>query len=158
MGNEFGHPEWIDFPREGNGWSYQFARRQWRLVDDPSLKYKMLARFDHDMIALAKEFSLLGKPAPELLHEHTGNKVIAFKRTRLIFAFNFHPSESYVDYRIPAPPGKYQMIMNSDDAVYGGHNRMEPGKVHFTQTDENQNHILSLYLPTRTAIVLNKMD
>jgi 1,4-alpha-glucan branching enzyme len=158
MGNEFGHPEWIDFPREGNGWSYQFARRQWRLVDDTLLKYRLLGRFDRDMIALAKEFRLFDDPSPELLHEHSGNKVIAFKRALFIFSFNFHPSESYVDYRIPAPPGKYQMIMNSDDADYGGHNRMEPGTVHFTQTNDNQNHILSLYLPTRTAVVLQKMD
>jgi 1,4-alpha-glucan branching enzyme len=158
MGNEFGHPEWIDFPREGNNWSYQFARRQWHLADDPNLQYRLLARFDQDMIALAKAFGLVGGPAPELLHEHSGNKVIAFKRAILIFVFNFHPAESYVDYRIPAPPGKYHMIMNSDDAVYGGHSRMEPDKVHFTQTDDNQFHELSLYLPTRTAIALKHLD
>ncbi|MCU0598129.1 MAG: alpha amylase C-terminal domain-containing protein [Desulfobacterales bacterium] len=158
MGNEFGHPEWIDFPREGNGWSYQFALRQWRLADDPNLKYRFLARFDRDMIVLTKEFGLLGEQLPELLHEHSGNKIIAFKRSSLIFAFNFHSSESYADYRIPAPAGKYQMILNSDDVVYGGHNRVAPYQIHFTRTVDNQNHILSLYLPTRTAIVLNKAD
>jgi 1,4-alpha-glucan branching enzyme len=158
MGNEFGHPEWIDFPREGNNWSFQFARRQWHLLDNPNLKYRLLARFDHDMIALAREFSLIGGPAPELLHEHSGNKVIAFKRAGLILAFNFHPADSYVDYRISAPAGKYQMIMNSDDAMYGGHGRMEPEQIHFTQPNENQHHTVSLYLPTRTAIILKRMD
>lgn len=157
MGNEFGHPEWIDFPREGNGWSFKFARRQWHLVEDPNLKYRLLAQFDRIMIALAKEFGLLGSPAARLLHEHTDHKVIAFERSNLIFAFNFHALESYMDYRISAPPGKYQMILNSDESIYGGHNRLEPDQIHFTQTDDNRHHFLSLYLPTRTAIVLNPL-
>ncbi len=158
MGNEFGHPEWIDFPREGNGWSFRFARRQWHLADDPDLKYSRLGRFDRDMIALAATYNLLSGSEPQLLLEHSGDKILAFGRGMLIFAFNFHPSQSYVDYRIPAPAGKYEMILNSDDALYGGHHRVEPDQIHFTLTDDHVNHALSLYLPTRTAIVLRRLE
>ena len=50
MGNEFGHPEWIDFPREGNGWSHKYARRQWRLFDNKNLCYHYLGDFDSAMV------------------------------------------------------------------------------------------------------------
>jgi 1,4-alpha-glucan branching enzyme len=42
MGNEFGHPEWIDFPREGNNWSYHYAIRRWDIADDNNLRYSRL--------------------------------------------------------------------------------------------------------------------
>lgn len=157
MGNEFGHPEWVDFPREGNGWSYKYARRQWRLLDDPSLRYGLLAAFDRDMIRLAKNFRLLEHPHMELLHKHDDDKVLAFNRGRLMFIFNFHPSKSHTDYPAAAPPGKYQMIFNSDAPKYGGHSRLENGQVHFTFQKEISGETmdrLSLYLPTRTGIVL----
>jgi 1,4-alpha-glucan branching enzyme len=155
MGNEFGHPEWIDFPREGNGWSFQYARRQWNLVDDPSLKYRYLARFDRAMIGLAKAFRLFQTPRPHLVHEHNDHKVIAFERAGLVFVFNFHPTVSQCDYRIAAPPGKYRPILDSDSAEYGGHARLAPEQEHFTRFEEPGGRCtLSLYLPTRTALVL----
>jgi 1,4-alpha-glucan branching enzyme len=156
MGNEFGHPEWIDFPREGNGWSYKYARRQWHLVDDTTLKYRFLARFDKDMIELARRFQLLGSPEPHLLFEHSQDKVIVFKRAGLLFVFNFHSTSSHIDYRFETPPGKYQMIFNSDTPEYGGHNRLQPEQFHLTLYDTSQGrkqNLLSLYLPTRTALV-----
>ncbi len=159
MGNEFGHPEWIDFPREGNNWSCKYARRQWHLVDDPNLKYQFLARFDRDMIALAKKFSLLDIPGPDLLYEHSDHKVTVFKRAGLVFAFNFHPHQSYSDYRLEAPSGEYQMILDSDAPEYGGHHRLTAGQKHKTSLDVLANHprhLLSLYLPTRTALVLHR--
>jgi len=158
MGNEFGHPEWIDFPREGNNWSYKYARRQWSLADNPNLKYNLLARFDRDMIALAKTFDLLCTPKARLLHEHWDNKVIVFQRANLIFAFNFHSTNSYVDYHIDSPAGKYQIIMDSDRTVYGGHNRLEPDQIHLSRTWDSGRHTLSLYLPTRTAIIIKPVD
>ncbi len=159
MGNEFGHPEWIDFPRRENGWSYQFARRQWSLADNTRLKYNYLARFDRDMIALARQHAILGPSAPKLLHDHDDDKVIAFERGRLVFAFNFHPDRSYKDYGIPAPPGKYRMILNTDDAVYAGHKRLKKNQVHFTMPDQyTGRNLLPLYLPSRTAIVLVRED
>jgi 1,4-alpha-glucan branching enzyme len=161
MGNEFGHPEWIDFPREGNGWSYRYARRQWHLVDDPDLKYQFLARFDQDMIVLAKRFGIFESEEPVLLHEHSDNKIIAFSRAGLLFVFNFHPFQSYTDYRFQAPPGQYRIILDSDARLYGGHARVQPDQYHFTRPDSTggaQAHFICLYLPTRTAIVLQPGD
>jgi 1,4-alpha-glucan branching enzyme len=157
MGNEFGHPEWIDFPRQGNGWSYHYARRQWHLADDPNLKYQYLQRFDRDMITLVKRFAFLEDPWPYLLHKHSSDKVIVFKRGRLMFAFNFHPTVSYTDYQVQAPSGQHKMILNTDDAIYGGHSRLLYEQNHFTMSlraNETVQNVLKLYLPTRTAIVL----
>lgn len=158
MGNEFGHPEWIDFPREGNNWSYRYARRQWHLVDDTTLKYRFLACFDRDMIELAKRFKLLESSEPHLLFEHSKDKVIAFKRAGLLFVFNFHTNISHVDYRFEAPHGRYRMIFNSDALEYGGHNRLQPDQHHLTLLDTSKGqkrNLLGLYLPTRTAIILH---
>jgi len=160
MGNEFGHPEWIDFPREGNGWSFKHARRQWRLQDDPDLKYSLLSAFDRDMIYLARKFRLLSNPGLNLLIEDSEDKVIAFIRGPVMFIFNFHPTKSHTDYRIEAPPGKYRLCMNSDDMAYGGHGRLEKNQVYFTMPDEKciEKNYLLVYLPTRTALVLEKKD
>jgi 1,4-alpha-glucan branching enzyme len=158
MGNEFGHPEWIDFPRADNNWSCKYARRQWHLVDDPNLKYQYLARFDRDMIRLAKRFRMFRDRAPRLLHDHGENNVIAFARADLVFVFNFHPTVSHFGYPIDAPPGKYQAILDSDSPHYGGHGRLAAKQEHFTlfQEDHNRN-ILSLYLPSRTVLVLKTL-
>ncbi len=154
MGNEFGHPEWIDFPREGNSWSYKYARRQWHLAEDPDLKYALLAKFDRDMVQLAKAYGILGCAGPQLLHAHDEHKVMAFSRGDLVFAFNFHPDRSHTDYTIGAHPGTYQMILDSDNRAYGGHARLTPDQVHFTLKNGAKRDCLSLYLPTRTAVVL----
>jgi 1,4-alpha-glucan branching enzyme len=157
MGNEFGHPEWIDFPREGNGWSYKHARRQWSLVDDGTLRYQKLARFDVDSVRLARRVNLLGSGNPRLLHEHNENKVLAFERAGHLFIFNFHPSRSYDGYRIDAPSGQYRLVVDSDAEIYGGHGRLEPDQVYFTQPEGKEPHLrhrISLYMPTRTALVL----
>ncbi len=157
MGNEFGHPEWIDFPREGNNWSYHYARRQWHLVDDPDLKYRYLQQFDRDMISIAKRFSLFNDQWPYHLYLHSDDKVIAFKRRSLVFVFNFHPSCSHVDYSFEVPAGKYRVVLDSDAHEYGGFGRLQPDETHHTISDTSKGRTksyLSLYLPTRTAIVL----
>jgi len=161
MGNEFGHPEWIDFPREGNNWSYHYARRQWHLVDDVNLKYHFLARFDREMIALAKQHGLLDSNNLNLLYEHSDNKLIAFGRAGLLFAFNFHPQQSYSDYRFEAPPGTYRLLFTSDALEYGGHDRLAADQEHLTmpeKADHTVKNYLRLYLPSRTAIVLKHLD
>lgn len=161
MGNEFGHPEWIDFPREGNNWSFKYARRQWHLVDDDNLKYRFLANFDRDMILLATRFKLLESSGPHLLYEHSDDKVIVFRRAELVFVFNFHPACSYTDYRFEAAPGKYQMFFNSDAAEYGGHSRLIPDQYHLTLHDplkQQDRNMLSLYIPNRTALVLKPIE
>jgi 1,4-alpha-glucan branching enzyme len=157
MGNEFGHPDWIDFPREGNNWSFKHARREWYLADAPHLKYHLLATFDRDMIALAKTYHLLETPVLQLLHEDSTQKVIIFKRADLIFAFNFNPHQSFTDYRFEAPAGKYRMILDSDAQKYGGHGRLDSQQVHFTIVDNTEGksqNMLSIYLPSRCAYVL----
>jgi 1,4-alpha-glucan branching enzyme len=161
MGNEFGHPEWIDFPRKENNWSFKYARRQWHLLDDTNLKYRFLAAFDKGMISLAKRFELLESPDADLLYEHSDDKVIIFRRDGLIFVFNFHPTRSYADYRFEASPGKYQMIFNSDAPEYGGHSRLIQDQYHLTLHDtsrESDRNLLSLYIPNRTAIVLQQVE
>jgi len=159
MGNEFGHPEWIDFPREGNNWSYRHARRQWHLVDDPALKYRYLAAFDRDMVLTAKKFKLLQNPDLDLLYEHSDDKLLIFRRAGLLFAFNFHPQRSYSDYRFEAPAGTYKMIMDSDAVQYGGHNRLVANQEHLTLSDsvaDRKLNYLSLYLPSRTTQVFQR--
>ncbi len=157
MGNEFGHPDWIDFPRDGNNWSFNHATRHWHLADDTHLKYHLLARFDRDMITLAKTHNILETPAPQLLHEDSTKKVIAFKRADLIFVFNFSPHQSFTDYRFEAPPEKYRVILDCDAPKYGGHGRLDPLQAHFTivnNAEGKNRNMLSLYLPARSAFVL----
>jgi 1,4-alpha-glucan branching enzyme len=156
MGNEFGHPEWIDFPREGNGWSYRYARRQWHLADDPGLRYSQLGRFDRAMLALAAGHDLLQDPAPRLLVENAGDKVLVFHRADLIFAFSFHPTRSFTGYAVPAPPGGWRLVLDSDAEPFGGHGRVAPDQQYWTLPDaqDPDSHNLHLYLPTRTVLVL----
>ena len=157
MGNEFGHPDWIDFPREGNNWSFKHATRQWHLADDTCLKYHLLARFDRDMIGLAKTYQILETSIPQLLHEDSTKKVLAFKRADLIFVFNFNTHQSFTDYRFEAPPGKYRVLLDCDSPKYGGHGRLDPLQAHFTIVNNNEGknqNVLSLYLPARSAFVL----
>ncbi len=161
MGNEFGHPEWIDFPRQGNDWSYHYARRQWHLADDPHLKYSRLGRFDKAMLALAGEHRLLASPAPALLWEHNDDKVLIFQRAGLVLAFNFHPVKSYADYRFCAPAGSYRIALDSDDPRFGGYGRVDHRQAHVTLPPAGPGqpeHRLSLYLPTRSALVLAPVE
>lgn len=157
MGNEFGHPEWIDFPRQGNSWSCAHARRQWHLVDDLNLKYRFLYSFDKAMIRLAKQVNLLGHSHTRLLFEHSDDKILVLERAGLVFAFNFHPTQSYSDYHILEKTGRYKMILDSDVKKFGGHGRLAPDQEHITLMDSSQpvgQSVLSVYLPNRTAIVL----
>lgn len=155
MGNEFGHPDWIDFPRQGNHWSYKYARRQWSLVDNPELKYQYLGAFDRKMIGIAKAYSIPGEPDPNLLHLHDADNVVAFERNGLVFVFNFNPTASFTDYQVPAPAGKYRLACDSDEPEFGGHDRLDSERAHFTMKDyATGGNSLQLYLPSRTAMVL----
>ncbi len=159
MGNEFGHPEWIDFPRKENNWSYKYTKRQWNLSTDPILKYKFLKNFDEKMIETAKKYSLFSQGTPDLIYEHNDNKIIIFMRANLLFVFNFHWENSYTDYMFKAPSGKYTMIMNSDEKQFGGFNRLNSNQTHFSFTKKSKKHslhYLSLYIPCRCAIILRK--
>ncbi len=156
IGNEFGHPEWIDFPREGNNWSFKYCRRQWSLVDNEKLKYKYLNQFDKDMIHLIRENRILTASTAQQLNMDDHNKAIIFERNNLIFAFNFHPHHSVPDYKFHAPePGDYSIILCSDDEQYGGFNRVDTSLTYATREVDGDNK-LSIYLPGRTAIVMKK--
>jgi 1,4-alpha-glucan branching enzyme len=173
MGNEFGHPEWVDFPREGNNWSYHYARRQWRLRDDPALKYHFLADFDRAMLALFRDAAeRTGTPA-RVVHLHGADKVLVFTRGDLLLAFNFHPAQSYTGYGVNAGPAVFELVLDSDETRFGGHGRLRAGQRHTTVAEQPSGHPfpgggaaaggrsgvhrLMLYLPCRTALVLRRV-
>ena len=154
IGNEFGHPEWLDFPREGNDWSYKFARRQWSLVDNEELKYKALNEFDRDMIGMLKKYHVLSSDPAQQLNMDTNNNVVIFERNNLIFIFNFSVNNSIADYKFSVPTkGKYQVVLNSDELRYEGHNRIDSKTSYDSQLIDGQN-LLSIYTPCRTTLVL----
>ena len=150
MGNEFGHPEWIDFPREGNNWSCKYARRQWSLADNDLLRYRGLQEWDEAMVHLLRGEKALFK-APELLRADEEKKVLIFLRKNCIFALNFNPTGSFENYGFPAPEGEWEVVLNSDEARFGGFSRLAGSETHATVGKE-----LYLYLPSRCAIVLKK--
>ncbi|XP_026508410.1 1,4-alpha-glucan-branching enzyme [Terrapene carolina triunguis] len=161
MGNEFGHPEWLDFPRTGNNESYHYARRQFHLADDHSLRYRFLNAFDRDMNKLEERFGWLASPPAFVTENHESNKVIIFERANLIFIFNFHPSKSYTEYRVGAEtPGKYKIALDSDAPEYGGHQRLDHNTEYFTEQYSHnfRSNSLLVYIPSRVAIVLQNMD
>ena len=151
IGNEFGHPEWVDFPREGNEWSYQYARRQWSLVDDPLLRYQQLFSWDKAMIQLVTQHHLLSSgPAQQLYLEPT-KKVLAYTRGNLIFVFSLHPSDSYEGFAIPVPStGDYKVVLHTDGLEFGGFDRLDSELIYST----NANQELLLYIPSRVGMVL----
>ena len=161
MGNEWGHPEWIDFPREGNGWSYKYARRQWNLVDNPNLKYHFLNAFDNAMIELIGGVYNFQTLPVRKLWEKDDDQVLAFMRGDLVFVFNFSPTESYSGYGILAPAGKYRPVLDTDAPRFGGYGNIDDSVEHFTQPDALYAPAgvewLRLYLPARTAMVLRRM-
>lgn len=157
MGNEFGHPEWIDFPREGNGWSFHYCRRQWSLRDNPKLKYEWLGQFDEDMVHLAKEANLFDQRMGNLRLIDSTRQVIVFYRSGLLFALNFSPCNSYTDVEISLPDiADYEVAMCSDDAKYGGNDLVAHMK-YPAQVDKEGNSTIKLYLPARTAVVLKEL-
>ena len=156
MGNEFGHPEWIDFPREGNGWSYHYCRRQWSLADNQNLKYEFLNTFDKDMVSMAKKQKVLSGHDHQLL-VHEDDKVMVYKKGGALFAFNFHCNKSYDGYFVPAPgAGKYQVIMSTDDFCYGGDGRIYHQTYTATKRQDGT-YGFQIYLPSRTAVVFRKV-
>lgn len=156
MGNEFGHPEWIDFPREGNGWSYHYCRRQWSLADNKDLKYPFLLEFDHKMIKFLKKERILTKKAADKWI-HNDDKVIIFTKGDLVFAFNFSPTNSYTDYFIPVDSaGEYQVVLSTDNENFGGFNRVDENYLYTAKKSNDKRIGFNLYLPSRTAIVLKK--
>lgn len=162
MGNEFGHPEWIDFPREGNNWSYKHAKRQWNLADDKNLKYHYLGDFDKAMLQLIKSIPSFHTTPVVKIWDKDDDNVLAYMRGDLIFIFNFNPEKSFSGYGFLAPQGEYKIVLDSDNIEFGGFGRVDDSVSHFTQYDElyaiHNKGWLKTYLPARTAIVLQKQN
>ena len=160
MGNEFGHPEWIDFPREGNGWSYKYARRQWNLVDNKELCFHYLGDFDAAMIKVLKKHRSFEKQNVVEIWHNDGDQVFAFRRGDLYFFFNFSPCNSYTGYGFMVEQGAYEYILNTDNPDFGGNGFNDDKLIHYTMYDQrlarDNKGWLQLYLPTRTACVLKK--
>ena len=157
MGNEFGHPEWIDFPREENGWSYYHARRQWSLRDDPNLRFKALADFDEEMMKMVGLMS----SSPVLLLSNESDKVLAFARGDLLFAFNFNATQSFSDYGVLVPPAtRWVHLFDTDEVRFGGQGRIAAGQRFEPALVPDRGELVQqirLYLPARTAIVLQRI-
>ena len=154
IGNEFGHPEWIDFPREGNNWSYKYCRRQWSLVDNDNLKYKFLNEFDKAMIHFIRENRILQALPAHQLNMDEANKTLIFERNNFIFLFNFHTNHSIPDYELYAPSeGEYEVILSSDDKKFGGFDRLDTSQL-YPVVGKGDQRRLRIYLPNRTALIL----
>ena len=163
MGNEFGHPEWIDFPREGNDWSYAHARRQWSLADDDMLRYGDLKQFDKAMIALAKDYHVLHSGYGYNLSMDYDNKTMVFEQAGLVYLFNWHPDASVINYVMPVPmPGKYSIVLDSDSEEFGGLGRIDSDMEYFTTShpdgEGNLRHYIQVYNTNRTALVFKHSD
>ena len=165
MGNEFGHPEWIDFPRRENGWSYAHARRQWSLRDDEGLRFKALGDFDEVMLhelSVARAFfgEGFGTAKPTQLVANESDKVLAFVRGNLLFVFNFNPVRSFEDYGILVPPASdWRHLFDTDEPRFSGQGRIEPNRVYAPVLVPYRGELVQqvrLYLPARTAIVLKR--
>ena len=158
MGNEFGHPEWIDFPREGNGWSHKYARRQWNLVDNEDLDYHFLSDFDRAMIKVVKSEKRFNLTPVEEVWHNDDDQVLAFKRGKLLFVFNFSPTQSFADYGLLVEAGEYGVVLNTDAKDFGGNGLADDNVKHFTNYDPLYEKVgkgwLKLYIPARSAIVL----
>ena len=158
MGNEFGHPEWIDFPREGNGWSYRYARRQWSLADDAGLRYAQLGLFDRDMLDMVERNGIMRSGYAYNHLMDTAAKTMVFSHGCVLFVFNWHPSLSIADYMVPVPEaGRYRIILSTDDLRYGGQGRNDRSVAHFSfpVTDDEgvTRHYIKVYNICRTAVV-----
>lgn len=157
MGNEFGHPEWIDFPREGNGWSYHYARRLWSLEINKNLRYRFLSAFDKEMLTLVNSRPGFFNHKARQVFSNEGDQVLVYERCGLLFVFNFNPVKSYTDYRFEYQKGKFRLCLNTDSKVFGGHERIDESVVHFAIKPDNSYyspHVLSLYIPSHSGIVL----
>jgi len=156
MGNEFGHPEWIDFPREGNNWSLKYARRQWNLVDNTNLKYKFLNDFDAAMIHCIENHHIL-EDKPHVTVQDSASQVLAYLRNRALLVYNLSPTKSYPNYELYAPEGAYKIVLNSDAKDFSGFGNIDETIIYKTFLKTGTPH-LRLYLPARTGIVLVKIS
>ena len=161
MGNEFGHPDWIDFPTKANNWSYKYACRHWSLMENQELRYNDLANFDRETIAFLKAHKLMLADDLRNLWIDEEDKILAYKKDALIFLFNFNPTKSFPDFALPVEEqGEYQVVFNSDEKIYAGQGRIDKDYIYHTKLlPERENKPgFTIYTPSRTALVLKKLQ
>ena len=161
MGNEFGHPEWIDFPREGNGWSYKYARRQWSLAENGYLKYQLLENFDRAMLKFVRKHRVLSKSAPQSLWIDQERKLLAFAKGDLLYLFNMNTTQSFTDFYLhthSSGEGNYRVIFSSDDPEFGGMERVSKEYIYHTENRPDKGIGFEVYIPCRTAVVFQKVN
>lgn len=162
MGNEFGHPEWIDFPRKGNDWSYAYARRQWSLADQTELLYNDLECFDKAMLKTIESEKGFEESPCQLCYTHEEDQVLCYSRGELFFIYNFSPSNSLTDYAIELPQGVYQVVLDTDSPQYGGYGLIDHNILHYSackKSEEGHKSCkVSVYLPARTGLVLRRTE
>jgi len=160
MGNEFGHPEWIDFPREGNNWSYNNARRLWSINDNYELRFHWLGDFDREMIEIFHNHNLLEIEEVRWITDNIPDQILVFQRGDFLFVFNFNPHQSFTDYGIMMPPSKFKIVLNTDSTRFGGQNRINDEMIYYSipSAGLDSTHYLKLYIPARTAMVLEKIS
>lgn len=156
MGNEFAHPEWIDFPRKDNNWSYHYARRQWHLRDDKALAYNYLNMFDREMIEIVNKYKVLESHTTGAIIQSTYDQVLIFIRSSLLFVFNVNPFKSFSDYEFEISKGKYRIILNSDSKSFLGHNRINENMIYETYSKEAKS-FLKIYIPNRCCFVMERI-
>lgn len=160
IGNDFGHPEWIDFPRDGNAWSFQHARRRWDLCDHPQLRYHALYDFDRAMLQLSRNDRQFARQRPQMLLCDEPRQILAWARAGLVFICNFHPEASYLDWPLEIPGGNYRLALDSDAQLFSGFGRLQPGQEYISRAEVVQQvrrSQITLYLPARTALVLQRL-
>lgn len=161
IGNEFGHPEWLDFPRAGNNESYHHARRQWHLVDDSLLRYRFLNNFDRALNETEDKYHWLPAPPAYVSWKHEDDKVVAFERAGLLFVINFHPFRSFSDYQVGIDtPGKYKVVLDSDAEEFGGHKRIDRGVDTFTFNNPfaGRRNSIKAYIPSRVGLIYARVE
>lgn len=165
MGNEFGHPEWLDFPRDGNEWSHKHCRRQWSLVDTDHMRYCQLNAWDKAMMELDDKYGFVSSDRQWVTHIDNERKVLVAERGPLVFVFNWHPHDDYEGMKVAAPePGKYVVVMDSDAWHFGGKGRVAWDSEHFTTpaTEEeggkfnDRDQYFQVMCPSRTVVAYAK--
>lgn len=157
MGNEFGHPEWIDFPRAENNWSYFYCRRQWHLADNGYLKYEYLGNFDKALVDITKENDIFSH-TPVSLYIDEEKQVMVYRRGEIIFAVNFSPKNSYTDYFVKTGArGMFRPVLSTDSKMFGGYDRISLNYDYKTRYIRGKGSGFGIYLPARTAVCLKKI-
>jgi 1,4-alpha-glucan branching enzyme len=149
MGNEFGHPEWID--------DEEYAHRQWHLAETTHLKYAKLDAFDRKLLQLAGEHLGQFARGPRFRYIHEEDRILAFERGKLLFVFNFHELAAQTRLDVMVTPGKYTEIFSSDELAYAGHGNLStrtPGE-HFSDPASGVfEQRITLYVPPLTGLAL----